>query len=321
VLLDDDGAVIAEGFHRGAGTPHAEAVALDAAGERARGATAVVTLEPCRHTGRTGPCAQRLVEAGVARVVFAQSDPNPMAAGGATLLRGAGVEVVAGVMAGEAETVNREWSAAMRLQRPFVTWKTGVTLDGRVAAADGTSRWITSAASRRDAHALRAKCDAILVGTGTALADDPALTAREVEAARQPLRVVAGLRDLPPSSRLLDDAAETLVLRTRDPHEVLAALWRRECRHVLLEGGPTLAAAFVGIGLVDEVVAYVAPTLLGAGPSALGDLGIRTIADAPRWCLLSADVIGDAGSQRDVRLTLTPGPPRPGTPEPHRKDG
>ena len=199
VLLDAQGVEIAEGYHRGAGSPHAEAAALAEAGEDARGATAVVTLEPCNHTGRTGPCAEAMVEAGVARVVFAQPDPNPVAAGGETTLRAAGVEVAFGLMEREARALNRAWTFGMEHHRPFVTWKFAATLDGRSAAADGTSRWVTSKAARVDAHRLRAQCDVMLVGTGTVEADDPELTVRDEyddPLAHQPLRAVMGLRDL-----------------------------------------------------------------------------------------------------------------------------
>jgi diaminohydroxyphosphoribosylaminopyrimidine deaminase/5-amino-6-(5-phosphoribosylamino)uracil reductase len=308
VLLAPDGRTVAEGHHRGAGTPHAEVDALAAAGDRAHGATAVVTLEPCDHTGRTGPCSQALVAAGVARVVFAQDDPNPAASGGAATLRRAGVEVVGGVLADEARRVNRAWSFAVAHRRPFVTWKLATTLDGRSAAVDGTSRWISSAASRRDSQLLRAACDSILVGTGTVLGDDPRLTARDEDGVdlpreRQLLRAVMGLRDLPPASQVLDDAADTVLLRTRDPHEALAELFARERRHLLLEGGPTLAAAFLGAGVVDEVVAYVAPVLLGAGAASVGDLGIGTITDALRLDLLDARTVGTP-PETDLRLTL-----------------
>lgn len=309
VLLDAEGSVIAEGHHRGAGTPHAEVDALTRAGERARGATAVVTLEPCNHTGRTGPCAQALLAAGVARVVYAQADPNPAAAGGAATLRAAGVEVEGGLLAEESVALNRAWTFAVTHGRPFVTWKFAASLDGRSAAADGTSRWITSAAARRDTHRLRSSSDVMLVGTGTVLADDPQLTVRDADdrplpVAEQPLRAVMGLSEIPPSSRVLDDAAPSLLLRTRDPREALEQLHAREHRHVFLEGGPRLAAAFVAAGLVDEIVAYVAPVLLGAGPAAVADLGITGIAEALRPEVVDVAVLGP-----DVRFILRPAAP------------
>lgn len=311
VLLDADGAVIATGFHRGAGTPHAEADALAQAGERACGATAVVTLEPCNHTGRTGPCSRALIEAGVRRVVFAQADPNPLAAGGADTLKTAGVEVEQGLLADEARAVNRVWTRAVELQRPYVTWKFGTTLDGRSAAADGTSRWVTSRAARLDTHRLRALCDVMMVGTNTIAVDDPELTVRD-EADEpvgvQPLRVVMGERSLPASRRIFNDRAETRHLRTRDPHEALAELWGREKRHVFLEGGPTLAAAFLRAGLVDEIVGYVAPFLLGAGPSSVADLGITTLSDAYRPRVTDVTVLAGDGEQPNVRFTLEPDP-------------
>ena len=179
VLLDADGTPVAEGFHRGAGTPHAEVAALAEAGGAARGTTAVVTLEPCNHTGRTGPCAQALVDAGVRRVLVAQRDPNPVAQGGTATLEAAGIEVVHDVLADEGRTVNRAWTFAVEHGRPFVTWKFATTLDGRSAAADGTSRWISSRAARLDTHRLRAQCDVMLVGTGTVEVDDPQLTVRD----------------------------------------------------------------------------------------------------------------------------------------------
>ena len=306
VILDRDGVVVGEGWHRGAGTPHAEVEALLAAGPRAAGGTAVVTLEPCNHTGRTGPCAQALVAAGVARVVFGQADPNPVAAAGAQTLRAAGVEVVGGLLAAEAAGLNRAWTFAVSHGRPMVTWKFAATLDGRSAAEDGTSRWITGAAARADVHHLRAQCDAILVGTGTVLADDPQLTVRHPDGTlreRQPLRVVVGERDLPAGSRVLDDTASSLHLRDRDPALALKALADREVRHVWLEGGPTLAAAFITAGLVDEVVAYLAPALLGAGAAAVGDLGIRTIGEALRLVPREVTTIGE-----DIRVVATIAP-------------
>jgi diaminohydroxyphosphoribosylaminopyrimidine deaminase/5-amino-6-(5-phosphoribosylamino)uracil reductase len=308
VLLDDDGATVAEGYHRGAGTEHAEVDALTRAGERARGTTALVTLEPCNHTGRTGPCAEALVAAGVRRVVFAQADPNPVATGGADTLRAAGVEVAHGLLEDAARATNRVWTFAVDHQRPFVTWKFATTLDGRSAAADGTSRWISSAAAREDTHRLRALCDVILAGTGTVLVDDPELTVRDAAGRplpQQPLRAVMGLRSVPDDRRVRNDVAETVVLPTRDPAEGLAALFARDRQHVFLEGGPTLAAAFLRAGLVDEVICYVAPMLLGAGLNAVGDLGITTIDDALHLDVVDVTTLGE-GADRNVRLVLTP---------------
>jgi diaminohydroxyphosphoribosylaminopyrimidine deaminase/5-amino-6-(5-phosphoribosylamino)uracil reductase len=304
VLIDDDGRTVAEGYHRGAGSPHAEADALAHAGDRAESATAVVTLEPCNHHGRTPPCARALVDAGVGRVVVAQEDPNPVAAGGADTLRAAGVEVESGLRRDEARALNRVWTFAVDHGRPFVTWKLATTLDGRSAAADGTSRWVSGEESRRDTHRLRALADTMLVGTNTVAVDDPLLTVRDDDGRpleRQPLRAVMGERDLDPGRRIFNDDAETVHLRTRDPHQALAELHARDRQHVFLEGGPTLAAAFLAERLVDEVVVYVAPVLLGAGTPSVADLGITTIADAFRPTVTDVTRLGD-----DVRYTLVP---------------
>lgn len=309
VLLAPDGTIVGEGYHHGAGHPHAEVEALAVAGELAAGATAVVTLEPCNHTGRTGPCSEALIAAGVRRVVVAQRDPNPIASGGLETLVAAGIETDAGILADEAEALNRSWTFAHVHGRPFVTWKFATTLDGRSAASDGTSRWVSSVPARRDTHLLRAQCDTMLVGTNTVEVDDPHLTVRDEDdqpVAVQPLRVVLGERDLAEDRRIFDGAAETLHLRTRDPLEALRTLYTdHERHHVFLEGGPTLAAAFVKAGLVDEVVTYVAPLLLGAGKSAVGRLGIRTIDKALRFELLDTAVIGE-GAEANVRLVLRP---------------
>ncbi|WP_240617382.1 bifunctional diaminohydroxyphosphoribosylaminopyrimidine deaminase/5-amino-6-(5-phosphoribosylamino)uracil reductase RibD [Nocardioides speluncae] len=308
VLLAEDGSEVAEGFHRGAGTPHAEAAALAEAGEAARGTTAVVTLEPCNHTGRTGPCAQALIDAGVRRVVFAQPDPNPVAAGGAETLRAAGIEVEADVLLDEARAVNRAWTFAVEHGRPFVTWKFATTLDGRSAAVDGSSRWVSSKAARLDTHRLRGLCDVMLVGTNTVEVDDPELTVRdEVDepVEHQPLRAVMGLRDLPITKRVFNRRAETVHLRTRDPHEALAELFAQDRQHVFLEGGPTLGGVFLQAGLVDEVVAYVAPMLLGAGRNAVGVLGIASIAHALHLPVTDVTVLeGHDGEDTNVRITM-----------------
>lgn len=303
VLVAPDGEIVGEGHHRGAGTPHAEVAAIAAAGGRARGATAYVTLEPCAHHGRTPPCTQALLEAGVAAVVYAVPEPTASATGGAARLTRAGVAVEQHPHAASYALV-ADWARAAALGRPHVTWKIAGSLDGRVAAADGTSRWISSPESRADAHALRARVDAIVVGTGTALADDPALTARTQEGhelATQPLRVVVGRRELPAGARLRGGPSPVLHLRTHDPREVLRVLVEHGARTVLLEGGPTLAGAFWAAGCVDEVLSYVAPVLLGSGAPAVPDLGVGTLADAPRLRLVDVARVGP-----DVRLRLVP---------------
>lgn len=277
------GEVVGSGWHRGAGTPHAEIHALADAGDAARGATVYVTLEPCNHTGRTGPCAQALIAAGVARVVYGSADPGATSGGGAATLRAAGVRVEPGVLSGATGWLNSDWEFATRRGRPRVTWKYAATLDGRVAAADGTSKWITGAEARADVGRARSRHGAVLVGTGTILADDSHLAARDIAGnplEHQPLRVVMGTRDLPADARVFDDAAETLVLRTHDVAAALGALHDRGIHSVWLEGGPTLAAAFWRAGCVDDVIAWLGPKLLGAGQAAVTDLGVGTIDDA-----------------------------------------
>ena len=303
VVLDRAGELVGAGATAPAGGPHAEVRALAEAGERARGGTCAVTLEPCRHTGRTGPCTDALLAAGVTRVVVACADPTAQAGGGTEVLRAAGVEVVTGVLADEVARGPLEaWLTAQRTGRPFVTWKYAATLDGRSAAADGTSRWITGEQARADVHRLRAESDAVLVGVGTVLADDPALTARP-DPGRQPLRVVLDRSGrVPPDAQVLDGRAPTVVLDL-PPLQALADLQARGVVSVLLEGGPTLAGAFVRAGLVDRVVGYVAPALLGAGPPALGDAGVGTVEQAVRLRLDDVARLGD-----DVRLVLRPDP-------------
>lgn len=299
VVLDARGEAVGAGFHSQAhGGAHAEVRALAEAGDSARGGTAVVTLEPCAHTGRTGPCSDALVAAGIARVVYAVPDPTEVASGGAGRLRAAGVEVESGLLADEARRGNEAWLLAVRLGRPHVHWKWAATLDGRSAAADGTSRWITGPQARAEVHTLRDQVDAVLVGTGTVWADDPSLDVRPAPAdGRQPMAVVVGRRPLPGGSRLVGRA---VTLATRDPLAALADLYERGVRSVLLEGGPTLAGAFLHAGAVDRVTAYLAPALLGAGPAALADAGIASIGEALRLELESVEQVGD-----DVRIRAT----------------
>ncbi len=298
VVLSPDATLVGEGATTATGGPHAEIVALSAAGDAARGATMVVTLEPCAHTGRTGPCTEALIAAGVARVVYAVADPNPEAAGGQAVLEQAGIEVVAGLAADEAATgALRPWLHAVRTARPFVTWKYAATLDGRVAAADRSSQWITGTVARADVHSLRSIVDAIVVGSGTVLADDPQLTVRDEDGVpdeHQPLRVVLDRRHrIPHSARVVDASAESLVLDTAVPRFALKALFDLGVRHVLLEGGPTVAGAFLEARCVDEVVAYLAPKLLGDGAHALGHSGIESIGEAVTLDIDEIERLGD----------------------------
>jgi diaminohydroxyphosphoribosylaminopyrimidine deaminase/5-amino-6-(5-phosphoribosylamino)uracil reductase len=313
VVLDRDGRVAGEGRTAPVGGPHAEVRALDAAGGAARGGTAVVTLEPCDHVGRTGPCTAALIRAGVSRVLFGVADPDPVASGGGDTLRAAGVQVVGGVLGEQAAHGLRYWLAAVRRRRPYVVWKYAATLDGRVAAADGSSRWITAGPARRDVHDLRAGVDAIVAGVGTVLTDDPALTVRRdpTDPPRRPLRVVLDSAGRTPSgARVRDSSAPTWIVTSAerpgaagrvDPAGVLDDLYARGVRAVLLEGGPTLAGVFLRAGLVDEVVGYLAPKLLGAGAAALGDAGVATIGAA-----IDLEIIDVTRLGPDLRVTAVP---------------
>lgn len=311
-VLVKDGGIVGEGWHERAGEPHAEVHALRVAGERARGATAYVTLEPCSHHGRTPPCSEALIEAGVTRVVAAMQDPNPRVAGqGLARLEAAGIVTEAGVLAAESEALNPGFIQRMRSGRPYVRCKLAMSLDGRTALASGESRWITGPAARADVHRLRARSSAILTGSGTLLGDDPSLTARieglDGNAVLQPLRVVLDTRLVtPPTAKLLGLPGRTLVLTANedaarrqaleaagaevavlpvrderlDPDAVLTLLGRREINEVMLEAGPTLAGAMLRAGLVDELVIYMAPQLLGDQARGLFHLpGLDTMGD------------------------------------------
>lgn len=325
-VLVREGRVVGEGAHLWAGGPHAEVAALQAAAEGARGATLYVTLEPCTHQGRTGPCAPALARAGVRRVVVALADPNPLVAGGgADLLRAAGIPVELGVLATEAERQNRAWLTAMRRRRPHVTLKAAATLDGRLADIHGASKWITGEAARHRAHRLRAESDAVLVGVTTALRDDPALTVRLAEpwprepyrvvldtAARlgaqarvihagTPSRAIVAVGAQAPSARVAAlEAAGARVLRcpTRegrvDAVALLDRLFDLEVRTVLVEGGGETHAAFVEAGLVDRVTLFLAPLLLG-GREATGIVGGagRDLKAALRLARLTVTPVGD----------------------------
>ena len=308
VILNSNGEVIGEGFHKGSGTPHAEVVALEAALSGSQklptGSVAVVTLEPCNHTGKTGPCAQALIEAGVSKVVFASSDPGEISSGGAKTLLAAGIEVEAGVLEERANQQLRVWLTSNKNQRPFVTLKWASSLDGRAAAQDGTSKWISGAQSRADAHRRRSEVDAILVGTGTALIDDPELTARNADGSlqlSQPLRVVLGTRDLPSNLRVFNADAETRTIKTQSIHGALSELYEQGIKHVLVEGGPTLASRFVQMDLVDEYVLYLAPKLIGGDKLAIGSIDVPSIDKAKGLVFQEVSKLGE-----DVLVVAAP---------------
>jgi len=323
-------AVVGEGWHRRAGEPHAEILALQAAGDRARGATAYVTLEPCAHTGRTGPCADALIAAGVARVVAAMRDPFPQVDGaGFDRLRAAGIAVEAGLMEAQARRLNRGFLSRIERGRPFVRVKLATSLDGRTAMANGDSKWISGDASRLDVQRWRARAGAILTGAGTVLADDPSLTVRLEDDTPfvPPLRVVLdpGLATIA-RGRVREGDAPTLYIHTADakpPREiaaqravapadgsnfdlraVLELLAARGINEVQVEAGATLAGAFIAAGLADEVLLYVAPVLLGdqARPLFAG-LGIHSMAERAHLKIVDARAIG-----QDQRILLQPAP-------------
>jgi diaminohydroxyphosphoribosylaminopyrimidine deaminase/5-amino-6-(5-phosphoribosylamino)uracil reductase len=318
VILDTAGRRVGEGWHRRAGEAHAEPLALAAAGAAARGGTALVTLEPCSHHGRTPPCVEALVSAGIARVIAASVDPNPRVAGaGLARLRESGIDTAVGLCDAQARELNRGFFLRMSRGRPWVTLKLGSSVDGRTALADGSSQWITSAAARADVQRLRARAAAIVTGIGTVLADDPALTVRDSAlelAGRVPLRVVLDAQGrTPATAKLLADGKPTLVLTATavaldacgriDLAAALQYLAGLECNEVLVEAGPRLAGSFLAAGLVDEVVLYMAPTVLGdtARPAFALPQPLATLEASLRLRFHDVRQVGP-----DLRLTLRP---------------
>ena len=268
VIIDDAGNLIGEGFHdRMNSKDHAEVVAIANATKNLKGATIVVTLEPCNHSGSTGPCTQAIINAGISTVVFAVNDPNSVASGGAEALRAAGIKVIEGVLKAEAAYANRAWLMKIKKNRPFFTWKVATTLDAKIAATDGTSKWITNETSRADVQVLRRQADAILVGTNTVITDDPHLIPRgDFDGySHNPVRVICGEQDLPKDAQVFDSAAQTVVVKSKDLDLLVAELNKLEINQVFVEAGMTLASAMVDHCLMDELVIYQAPSLLGSG--------------------------------------------------------
>ena len=305
VIIDATGKIIAEGFHdRMRSENHAEVVAIKAAGNQTQGATIVVTLEPCNHIGKTGSCTQAIIDSGISNVVFAVSDPNSIASGGAAKLRAAGITVVEGVLEEEAALSNRAWLMKIKKNRPFFTWKVAATLDGKVAATDGTSKWISNTTSRADVQTLRRQSDAILVGTNTVIADNPHLIPRGDFAGytQNPIRIICGEQELPSDSLVFDDAARTEIVKSKNLDLLVEKLNELGVNQVLVEAGPTLASAMLDHCLMDELVIYQAPSLLGSGKSFFNFGQQSTIENQLRMDHISTQVLaGDVKSIYRIR--------------------
>ena len=285
-----DGSLISDGFHnRKVSVDHAEVVALKKAGSAARGATMVVSLEPCAHTGTTPPCVQAIIDAGIAKVIYAVGDPNPLAAGGAKKLHDAGV-AVEHRESKELSYVQRAWLHKERTGQPLMIWKVATTLDSKVAASDGTSQWITGAESREDVQELRAQSDAILIGTNTALVDNPHLIPRGHDV--RPVRIISGEQEVPATNKVFDNEARTITVKSKSIPELMKVLSDEGFNQVLVEAGPTLGSALMASGNIDELIIYQAPKLLGAGKEFVSRLGISTLADHLELELLSVKAFG-----------------------------
>ena len=285
-----DGSLIADGFHdRTMSVDHAEVVALKKAGAAARGATMVVSLEPCAHTGRTPPCVQAIIDAGISTVIYAVADPNPIAAGGAKKLADAGIAVEYRESK-ELSYVQRAWLHKEKTGRPLMLWKVATTLDSKVAASDGTSQWITGPESREDVQELRAQSDAILIGTNTALVDNPHLIPRGHTA--RPVRIISGEQEVPSTNRVFDNEARTISVKSKSIPELMKVLSDEGFNQVLVEAGPTLGSALMASGNIDELIIYQAPKMLGAGKEFVSRLGISTLADHLELELLSVQAFG-----------------------------
>ena len=306
VIIDATGKNVGEGFHQRVNDlRHAEVVALDKAGAKAKGATLVLTLEPCNHEGKTPPCTEAIIAAGIKRVVFAVFDPNPIAKGGAEKLRAAGIEVISGLLEEEVRFSNRAWLKKISKNRPYITLKLATSLDGKIAAANGSSKWITNEISRSDVARLRSECDAIVTGIGTVIADDPALTVRGVERAGAkfaPTRIVMGKRPVPSGAKILDESAPTIHLETNDLTDLMELARVQGWNRILIEAGPKLVGGFLNARLFDELFLYQAPTFLGGSNDFTGELEIRDISE--RMDLELRDFLALGDEKRDLRLHL-----------------
>ena len=300
VVVDSTGQIIGEGFHKSG--PHAEVVALEQAGQSAKGATLYVTLEPCNHHGKTGPCTEAIIKADIAKVIYAVRDPNSLASGGARALEAAGIEVVFNGDVSEITYSNRAWLHKIKNNRPYFIWKIATTLDGRTAAIDGSSKWITGEESRAEVSKLRSESSAILIGTATALADNPNLIPRDIKTTREtnPVRIVMGLREIPSDFNLHNDAAETVFLRSHDFSELRKLCAERDFNQVFVESGSELGTALLKAGLIDELIIFQAASLLGSGLSFIGDLGATNIREKTDFLIRDFAQFGN-----DLKITLT----------------
>jgi diaminohydroxyphosphoribosylaminopyrimidine deaminase/5-amino-6-(5-phosphoribosylamino)uracil reductase len=295
VITSADGQVLSEGFHQGG--DHAEVIAINVAKEIPAGSILYVSLEPCNHHGKTPPCVDVIIKSGIKKVVYAVSDPNPAAAGGAERLRAAGIEVESGIGEKLARLENRAWLTKMELGRPRITWKIASTMDGKVAASDGSSKWITGDLSRTDVARMRSQVDGIVTSTATVIADDPLMTSKGF--GKNPVRIVMGATELSSKMQVFNDAAETVLINSRNFDDLLSLAKERGFNELLIESGPTFGTALLRANLIDEIVLFQAPTLLGSGTPSIGDLGITNIAARLDFEISDVEVIG-----ADLKITL-----------------
>ena len=295
VITSATGEVLSEGFHQGG--DHAEIIALNAVKEIPAGSIIYISLEPCNHHGKTPPCVDAIINSGIKKVVYAVSDPNPIATGGAERLRAAGVEVESGLGEEQARLENRAWLTKIELGRPRITWKIASTMDGKVAASDGTSKWITGDFARTDVARMRSQVDGIVTSTATVNADDPLLTSKGL--GKNPVRIVMGTSELSTQMQISNDAAETVLIKSRKFDDLLSLAEERGFNDLLIESGPTFGTALLRANLIDEIVLFQAPTLLGSGIPSIGDLGITNIAGRLDFEISDVEVIG-----ADLKITL-----------------
>ena len=295
VITSATGEVVSEGFHQRG--DHAEVIAINTAREIPAGAILYVSLEPCNHHGKTPPCVDAIIKSGIKKVVYAVNDPNPAATGGADRLRAAGIEVESGIGEVQARLENRAWLTKMELGRPRITWKIASTMDGKVAASDGSSKWITGELARTDVAQMRSQFDAIITSTATVIADDPLMTSKGF--GKNPVRIVMGRTEINAGAQIMDGSAETILIKSQNLKDLIALANERGFNQVLIESGPTFGTALLREDLIDEVVLFQAPTLFGSGMPAIGDLGITNISARLDFEIADVEMIGS-----DLKITL-----------------